>query len=206
VVVGAGCGGTTPPAPPASPVSPAPPPIAVDAAAPRAIAQAWHVWKHPDGTCDGLTGPCTAVRHRRGEPAPPCNPPSAKMWCPTPMTGDELEVVSYDGTSCVVMGTDAPIECPAEFVPRTWEIEDDGKGCYAHRVLDCYPANDEACRRLANAASCPPFHRGDSVVETAPDKCAIMTRIVPPPAQCPPHATCNPPPPRTIEVEVPCPH
>jgi hypothetical protein len=195
------------------PVDPNPqPPQDVDAApAPaKKIAHAWNIDKKSDGTCEGFDDNCTAMAHslKPGEPIPPCNPPPTRpMTCPSPMDADYVEIVTYDGTNCVVMDSNAPIACPTDakpFVGRRWSVSAGDKDvCWAEPHVDCDPAVvHHTCNPPApTKVKCPPYIAGEDVRETAPDQCVTLFKVSG--GHCPPHAHCNPPPPH--DIDVPCP-
>jgi hypothetical protein len=199
--------------PPVDPNPPPPAPADAAPAAPKKMANAWNISKKPDGTCEGFDDQCTVMDSTRNpsDPIPPCNPPPQRPFaCPSGMTGDYAEIVTYDGTTCVEQQTQAPVECPSDappkaaFVGRRWSISAGAKDvCWAEPQVDCDPAVvHHTCNPPApTKVKCPPYIAGQDVREVTQDKC--VTRFVITGGHCPPHAHCNPPPPH--DIDVPCP-
>jgi hypothetical protein len=195
-------GGTTPPDPDTKPK----------------VQSTWHVRKTP-------TGECMATQSVDCPKDRSCNPPAPMgMPCPPEKANDEwFTVVSFDGKSCVLDGTQTAVTCPSydyhEPPPapaidaavavaaqmRRWKIERIAKDCFAAPDPDpCEqlhlkpgdpipPCNPPEPIKLT---SCPPAHVV-AIVESAPGTCEMHSN-----ADCDPGVKCNPPPP----TATPCPH
>jgi hypothetical protein len=193
-------GGTTPPDPDPKPQA------------------SWYVRKTP-------TGGCQATQHVDCPKDLSCNPPAPMgMPCPPEKASDEwFTVVSFDGKSCVLEGSQTAVTCPSydyhEPPPpqeidaavavaaqmRRWKIERISKDCYAAPDPDpCEqlqlkpgdpipPCNPPEPIKLK---ACPPAHVV-AIVETAAEKCETRSDVA-----CDPGVKCNPPSP----TAVPCPH
>jgi hypothetical protein len=175
--------------------------------------QTWNVRKQGD-TCyahEPVSCPKNAT----------CNPPAPMMMpCPPEATSDSFQVVSFDGTSCVLEGTQTAVTCPSwDYQPppppavdaavavaaqmRRWTVGRTGKTCYA--AIDPDPCTQlqlkpgdpiPPCNPPAPMSiTCPPAHVV-AIVETAMDSCETHSDV-----KCDPGVKCNPPPP----AATPCP-
>jgi hypothetical protein len=194
-------GGTTPPDPDTKPKPTA----------------TWNVRKRPEG--------CFATQNVDCPKDMSCNPPAPmQMPCPPDKKNDDwFTVVSFDGKSCLLEGTQTAVTCPSydyqEPPPppeidaavatgpqlQRWKIIRAGKDCMAAMSPDpCEqlhlkpgdpipPCNPPEPIRLK---SCPPAHVV-AIVEVAKDTCETHSDV-----SCDPGVKCNPPPP----APTPCPH
>jgi hypothetical protein len=177
--------------------------------------QSWRVEKTADGDCATVIDVCDR-----------CNPPAPqRMTCPPNIGTDPVQIVTYDGTHCVVATTGTPVGCPSDQPPPPPPPPADAQQTAAaqlrHWAVDrrkdgtCW-ITDDPCAQLHLAPGqpippcnpppptkidCPP-NGAAAIVETAPGTCVAM----PQPVHCPtgPHApTCNPPPPMPVTCPVP---
>ncbi|MCE9573877.1 MAG: hypothetical protein K8W52_12075 [Deltaproteobacteria bacterium] len=149
-----------------------------------------------------------------------CNPPALQEYACPDFPMERTTVVSFDGKTCVIDGTNAPTTCPHQDPPvdaapppppdaaqaaqaaplRTWHVYNDGKTCQATFDVNCPrgpngeipPCNPPA----STTVPCDLFGKNSGAIrEVSADKCVATLDTA---GKCPPGVMCNPPPPREI--------
>ena|SRR5215510_10860889 len=186
--------------------------------------RAQRVWSI-NGAVNG-PGTCSAFEWNECPPDVHCNPPPPiTIACPQGVPTDgTARIVSFDGTTCELEATHAPIDCPkfgsapppppppsvdaavaAVATPplRRWQVTRKPDGtCEGF---------DDPCSRMQRKPGdpippcnppppkpmkCPPFIQSYGTIdEQRPGVCVV----VPPPTSCPPNAHCNPPEPAVVD-------